>query len=101
VDTFFLQFIGVLLFVGLQFLVYIIYQRTNKTILALIPNFVLLGLGIIFTVGVMFPAIDTPLWRLTIMILIFAIVIGVASSVFVSLVMIHIIKKRKNQPIKK
>jgi hypothetical protein len=101
VDTFFLQLIGVLLFVGLQFLVYIIYQRTNKTILALIPNFVLLGLGIIIIVINMFPALDTPLWRLTMIILIFALLIGVGASTFVSLVMIYIVKKRKNQPLQK
>jgi hypothetical protein len=101
VDTFFLQLIGVLLFFGLQFLVYTIYQRTNKTLLALTPNFVLLGLGTIITVGVIFSEIDTPLWRLTIMIFIFAIIIGVGASTFVSLLMIYFIKQRKNQPIKK
>jgi hypothetical protein len=101
VDTFFLQIIGVLLFVGLQCLVYIIYHRTNKTFLALIPNFVLLGLGIIIIVNNMFPALDTPLWRLTMIILIFALLIGVGASTFVSLMMIYIVKKRKNQPSKK
>jgi hypothetical protein len=100
VDTFFLQIIGVLLFVGLQCLVYIIYHRTNKTFLALIPNFVLLGLGIIIIVNNMFPALDTPLWRLTMIILIFAL-FGVGASTFVSLMMIYIVKKRKNQPSKK
>lgn len=98
VDTFLLQLLGILLFAGLQFLVYTIHRRTNKTVLALIPNFVLLGLGIIITLGMMFSAIDTPLWRLSMMTLIFAILIGVGSSTFVSLAMIYLIKQRKNQP---
>jgi hypothetical protein len=101
VDTFLLQLTGVLLFVGLQFLVYTIYRRTNKTLLALIPNFVFLGLTIFVSLGFIVYAEDTALWTLTILIGLFAMLVGVASSMFVSLVMIYLMKQRKNQPSKK
>ena len=100
-DTALLQFIGVLLFVGLQFLVYKIYQRTNQTLLALIPNFVLLALAIVISIVFALSAIDTALWRLTMFLLILATIVGFGSSIFVSLMIIYFIRKRKNQPLQK
>jgi hypothetical protein len=100
-DTALPQIIGVLLFVGLQFLVYKIYQRTNQTLLALIPNFVLLALAIVISMVFVLSAIDTALWRLTMFLLILATIVGFGSSTFVSLMIIYFIRKRKNQPLQK
>jgi hypothetical protein len=100
-DTLFQQIIGLLLFVGIQYLVYKIYHHTNKTMLALIPNFVLLGLTILVSISLILFTKPGSVWSLVIVYLIIFMIIGVGFSTFVSWVMIYLIKQRKNQPIKK
>jgi preprotein translocase subunit SecF len=41
------------------------------------------------------------LWRLTMFLLILATIVGFGSSIFVSLMIIYFIRKRKNQPLQK
>jgi hypothetical protein len=100
-DTLFQQVIGIFLFIGVQYLVYKIYQRTNKTMLALIPNFVLLALAIVVSLALILFAEPGSVWSLVIVFVIIFMVIGVGFSTFVSWMMIYFIQQRKNQPSKK
>ena len=97
-ETFLQQLTGVLLFVGLQFLVYTIYQRTNKTFLALLPNFVLLGLTVLVSAALLIFSEPNSVWGLVIIFVIVFMMIGVGFSTLVSWMMIYFIKQRKNQP---
>jgi uncharacterized membrane-anchored protein len=97
-ETFLQQLTGVLLFVGLQFLVYTIYQRTNKTCLALLPNFVLLGLIVLVSAALLIFSEPNSVWGLVIIFVIIFMVVGVGFSTLVSWMMIYFIKQRKNQP---
>ena len=100
-ETFIQQLTGVLLFVGVQFLVYKIYQRTNKTMLALLPNFVLLGFTTLISVALILVSEPGGVASLVIVFVIIFMIVGVGFSTFFSLMMIYFIKQRKNQPIKK
>jgi uncharacterized membrane protein len=100
-ETFLQQLTGVLLFVGVQFLVYKIYQRTNKTMLALLPNFVLLGFTTLISVALILVSEPGGVASLVIVFVIIFMIVGVGFSTFFSLMMIYFIKQRKNQPIKK
>lgn len=100
-DTFLSQLTGVLLFVGLQYLVYQIYTRTNKTLLALIPNLVLFIFVVLFSIALIILAEPGSVWNLVMYFVIIFMIVGVGLSTFVSWMMIYFIKRRKNQPHQK
>jgi hypothetical protein len=100
-DTLIQQLFGLLLFVSIQGLAYIIYQQTQQTHLALLPHLILLILTIFFAIIVWLLAdLSGPMALIATFVGMLAL-FGVGLSVFVTLGMIYLIKKRKNQPIKK
>ena len=100
-DTFIQQLFGILLFAGIQFLVYTLYQRTHKTIVALVPNFILLGFTVLVAAALIIFSEQGGVWSLVVNVLIIFMFLGVGFSTLVSWLMIYLIKQRKNQPSKK
>jgi uncharacterized membrane protein len=100
-DTLIQQLFGLLLFVSIQGVAYVIYQRTQQTHLALRPHLVFLILTIVFAIMVwLFADLSGP-WGLVATFVLMLALVGIGLSVFITLGMIYFIKQRKNQPIKK
>jgi len=100
-DTLIQQLFGLLLFVSIQGVAYVIYQRTQQTRLALLPHLVFLMLTIVFAIMVwLFADLSGP-WALVATFVLMLALAGIGLSVFITLGMIYLIKQRKNQPIKK
>jgi O-antigen/teichoic acid export membrane protein len=97
-DMFIQQLAGLLLFVSIQVVAYVIYQRTQQTRLALLPHLVLLILTILLAILVWLFADLSGTWALVIMLVFVLAFVGIGLSVFISLAMIYFIKQRKNQP---
>jgi hypothetical protein len=100
-DLFLQQTSGLLLFVSVQGVAYLIYQRTQQTRLALLPHLVFLIFTIFFAVAVWLLADLSGPWLLVITFSFIFALVGIGLSVFITLGMIYFIKQRKNQPIKK
>jgi uncharacterized protein YqhQ len=100
-DTLIQQLSGLLLFVSIQGVAYVIYQRTQQTRLALLPHLIFLMLTIVFAIIVWLLADLSGGWALVINFLIILALVGISLSVFITLGMIYLIKQIKNQPIKK
>jgi uncharacterized membrane protein len=100
-DTLIQQLSGLLLFVSIQGVAYVIYQRTQQTRLALLPHLIFLMLTIVFAIIVWLLADLSGGWALVINFLIILALVGIGLSVFITLGMIYFIKQRKNQPMKK
>ena len=95
------QLSGLLLFISIQGVAYVIYQRTQQTRLALLPHLVFLMLTIVFAIMVwLFADLSGP-WALVVTFVLMLAIVGIGLSVFITLGMIYLIKQRKNQPIKK
>ena len=92
------QLAGLLLFVSIQVVAYVIYQRTQQTRLALLPHLVFLILTILLAILVWLFADLSGTWALVIMLVFVLAFVGIGLSVFISLAMIYFIKQRKNQP---
>jgi O-antigen/teichoic acid export membrane protein len=97
-DMFIQQLAGLLLFVSVQVVAYVIYQRTQQTRLALLPHLVFLILTILLAILVWLFADLSGTWALVIMLVFVLAFVGIGLSVFISLAMIYFIKQRKNQP---
>jgi O-antigen/teichoic acid export membrane protein len=97
-DMFIQQLAGLLLFVSIQVVAYVIYQRTQQTRLALLPHLVFLILTILLAILVWLFADLSGTWALVIMLVFVLAFVGIGLSVFISLAMIYFIKQRKNQP---
>ena len=95
------QLFALLLFMSIQGVAYVIYQRTQQTRLALLPHLVLLMVTILFTTVVWLLADLSGAWALVATFVFMLAIIGLGLSAFVTLGMIYWIKQRKNQPIKK
>ena len=95
------QLSGLLLFISIQGVAYVIYQRTQQTRLALLPHLGLLMLTIVFATVVWLLADLSGPWALVATSVGVLALVGIGLSVFVTLGMIYLIKQRKNQPIKK
>jgi uncharacterized membrane protein len=100
-DTLIQQLSGLLLFMGIQAVAYVIYQRTQQTRLTLLPHLVFLMLTIVFAIIVWLLADLSGPWALVATSVGVLALVGIGLSVFVTLGMIYLIKQRKNQPIKK
>jgi hypothetical protein len=100
-DTLIQQLGGLLLFLSIQGVAYVIYHRTHQTRLALLPHLVLLILTLLFAVIVGVLVAPSGPWALVITFVIVFAFIGIALSVLITLGMIYFINQRKNQPIKK
>jgi O-antigen/teichoic acid export membrane protein len=100
-DTLIQQLSGLLLFMGIQAVAYVIYQRTQQTRLALIPHLVFMMLTIVFAIIVWLLADLSGPWALVATFVGMLALVGIGLSVFITLAMIYIMKQRKNQPIKK
>jgi O-antigen/teichoic acid export membrane protein len=100
-DTLIQQLSGLLLFMGIQAVAYVIYQRTQQTRLALLPHLVFLMLTIVFAIIVWLLADLSGPWALVATFVGMLALVGIGLSVFITLAMIYIMKQRKNQPIKK
>jgi O-antigen/teichoic acid export membrane protein len=100
-DTLIQQLSGLLLFMGIQAVAYVIYQRTQQTRLALLPHLVFLILTIVFAIIVWLLADLSGAWALVATFVLLLAFVGIGLSVFITLAMIYLIKQRKNQPIKK
>ena len=100
-DTLIQQLSGLLLFMSIQGVAYVIYQRTQQTRLALLPHLGLLMLTIVFATVVWLLADLSGPWALVATSVGVLALVGIGLSVFVTLGMIYLIKQRKNQPIKK
>jgi uncharacterized membrane protein len=92
------QLAGLLLFVSIQVVAYVIYQRTQQTRLALLPHLVFLILTILLAILVWLFADLSGTWALVIMLVFVLAFVGIGLSVFITLGMIYFIKQRKNQP---
>jgi uncharacterized membrane protein len=100
-DSLIQQLFGLLLFVSIQGVAYVIYLRTQQTRLALLPHLVFLMLTIVFAIMVwLFADLRGP-WALVATFVLMLALISIGLSVFITLGMIYLIKQRKNQPIKK
>lgn len=97
-DMFIQQLAGLLLFVSIQVVAYVIYQRTQQTRLALLPHLVFLILTILLAILVWLFADLSGTWALVIMLVFVLAFVGIGLSVFITLGMIYFIKQRKNQP---
>jgi O-antigen/teichoic acid export membrane protein len=97
-DTLIQQLSGLLLFMGIQAVAYVIYQRTQQTRLALLPHLVFLILIIVFAVIVWLLADLSGPWGLVATFVGMLAFVGIGLSVFITLGMIYFIKQRKNQP---
>jgi uncharacterized membrane protein len=97
-DMFIQQLAGLLLFVSIQVVAYVIYQRTQQTRLALFPHLVLLILTILLAILVWLFADLSGTWALVITLVFVLAFVGIGLSVFITLGMIYFIKQRKNQP---
>jgi uncharacterized membrane protein len=97
-DMFIQQLSGLLLFVSVQAVAYVIYQRTQKTRLALLPHLVFLILTILLAILVWLFADLSGAWVLVITLVFALAFVGIGLSVFITLGMIYFIKQRKNQP---
>ena len=100
-DTLIQQLSGLLLFMGIQAVAYVIYQRTQQTRLALLPHLVFLMLTVVFAIIVWLLADISGPWALVATFVGMLALVGIGLSVFITLAMIYIMKQRKNQPIKK
>jgi hypothetical protein len=100
-DTLMQQLSGLLLFMSIQGVAYVIYQRTQQTRLALLPHLGLLMLTIVFATVVWLLADLSGPWLLVITFSFIFALVGIGLSVFITLGMIYFIKQRKNQPMKK
>ena len=100
-DTLIQQLFGLLLFMSIQGVAYVIYQRTQQTRFALLPHLGLLMLTIVFATVVWLLADLSGPWALVATSVGVLALVGIGLSVFVTLGMIYLIKQRKNQPIKK
>jgi uncharacterized membrane protein len=100
-DTLIQQLSGLLLFMSIQGVAYVIYQRTQQTRLSLLPHLSLLMLTIVFATVVWLLADLSGPWALVATSVGVLALVGIGLSVFVTLGMIYLIKQRKNQPIKK
>jgi len=100
-DTLIQQLSGLLLFMSIQGVAYVIYQRTQQTRLALLPHLVLLMVTIVFATIVWLLADLSGPWALVATFVLLLALVGNGLSVFITLAMIYLIKQRKNQPIKK
>jgi uncharacterized membrane protein len=97
-DMFIQQLSGLLLFVSVQAVAYVIYQRTQQTRLALLPHLVFLILTILLAILVWLFADLSGAWVLVITLVFALAFVGIGLSVFITLGMIYFIKQRKNQP---
>ena len=100
-DTLIQQLFALLLFMSIQGVAYVIYQRTQQTRLALLPHLVLLMVTILFATVVWLLADLSGSWALVATFVFMLAGVGLGLSAFVTLGMIYLIKQRKNQPIKK
>jgi uncharacterized membrane protein len=100
-DTLIQQLSGLMLFMSIQAVAYVIYQRTQQTRLALLPHLVFLILTIVFAIIVWLMTDLSGAWALVASFVLLLALVGIGLSVFVTLGMIYLIKQRKNQPIKK
>jgi uncharacterized membrane protein len=100
-DTLIQQLSGLMLFMSIQGMAYVIYQRTQQTRLALLPHLVFLILTIVFAIIVWLMTDLSGAWALVASFVLLLALVGIGLSVFVTLGMIYLIKQRKNQPIKK
>ena len=100
-DALIQQLFALLLFMSIQGVAYVIYQRTQQTRLALLPHLVLLMVTILFATVVWLLADLSGAWALVATFVFMLAIIGLGLSAFVTLGMIYWIKQRKNQPIKK
>jgi cell division protein FtsW (lipid II flippase) len=100
-DTLIQQVFALLLFISIQGMAYVIYQRTQQTRLALLPHLVLLMLTILFATVVWLLADLSGAWALVATFVFMLAIGGLGLSAFVTLGMIYLIKQRKNQTIKK
>ena len=95
------QLSGLMLFMSIQGVAYVIYQRTQQTRLALLPHLVFLILTIVFAIIVWLMTDLSGAWALVASFVLLLALVGIGLSVFITLAMIYLIKQRKNQPIKK
>ena len=100
-DMFIQQLSGLLLFVSVQAVAYVIYQRTQQTRSALLPHLVFLILTILLAILVWLFADLSGAWVLVITLVFALAFVGIGLSVFITLGMIYFIKQRKNQPYNK
>ena len=94
--------IAIGLFVGIQFWVYRLYNKTKKLALSLLPNLSILVFGVTFAILLMVSASLNPgSWGdlIGIVLIIYSIV-GSGFSTLVSFLMIYLLNQRKNQPKK-
>jgi O-antigen/teichoic acid export membrane protein len=99
-DTLIQQVFALLLFISIQGVAYVIYQRTQQTRLALLPHLVLLMVTILFATVVWLLADLSGAWALVATFVFMLAIVGLGLSAFVTFGLIYLIKQRKNQPIK-
>lgn len=92
--------IAMCLFVGVQLIVYWLYQMTRSLFFSLLPNLGILVFGVILGIVAIVLAPQTPGSWLDLIgvVLIMYAAIGSGLSTLVSFLMIYILKQRKNQP---